>query len=186
MTDISVQDVFARIDAINAGDPEGAALLYGQRMTAVLNALYPDAGTALQIAVRGQHIERWKIPRSDYPQGRAGYHRWRSDLQRRHAGRLQELLRDLGGDEELIERVQHLVQKKALRQDPETQALEDVACVVFLQHHLGDFAARHESKRVVEILKKTWAKMSERGQNAALALDLNPASRRLLEEALET
>ncbi|MCP5480523.1 MAG: DUF4202 domain-containing protein [Spirochaetales bacterium] len=183
-----MQEVFARIDAANGADPEGesapAALIYGQRMTACLKGLYPEAGPALQIAVRGQHIERWKLPRSDYPPGRAGYHRWRTELQRRHAERLREILQSLGADEELIGRVQHLVQKKALREDPETQALEDVACLVFLQHYLEDFSARHESERVIEILKKTGAKMSERGQEAALALDLSPASRRLLEAAL--
>ncbi len=178
------------IDAANAGDPtieaDGTphALAYGHRMSRWLERLEPGAPVALRIAARAQHIERWRIPRDDYPRDRAGYHRWRTTLGRMHAERAAALARAAGFDEVVAARIQALVRKEGIKLDPETQALEDAACLVFLETELADFAARHDEAKVVDVLRKTWRKMSERGHAAALGLDLPAATRSLVEKAL--
>ena len=181
---VALGTAYAAIDAANARDPnveslDGEArpkeLVYGQRMTHWLEWLYPDAGEALKIAARCQHIERWTSPRSDYPEGRKGYLAWRQDLKNFHARRAGDLLRSLGYDESLIAHVGDLVRKKRLKQDPESQALEDVACIVFLAHYFADFSAQHEEQKIDDILRKTWRKMSAHGREAALSLDLGDA-----------
>ncbi len=163
----------AAIDAANAADPnrepDGTPreLAYGQRMTAWLQQLEPAAPEPLQLAVRAQHIERWAIPRTDYPEGRTGYKRWRSDLARRHATRLSEIMTAAGYEPEAVTRAADLIQKKRLAHDPDAQTLEDVACLVFLQHYFAPFAAKHPRAKVIDILRKTWRKMSDRGHAAA-------------------
>ena len=183
----------ARIDAAHAEDPVTVAeagqavpheLQYAQRMTRWLDRLEPSASEALRLAVRCQHLQRWMISRSQYPMTRAGYHRWRTDLGRFHADRAAEILRDAGYEDAIVRRVQSLVRKEGLKTDPETQTLEDVACLVFLEDEFGEFAARHEEAKVVNILVRTWGKMSERGRAAALALDLPAPQRALVEKAL--
>lgn len=184
---------FAAIDAANAKDPrttlvDGSEqpyeLVYGQRMSAALAAFAPASAPALQLAARAQHLERWAIPRSDYPMDRVGYLRWRNDQKKRHAERAAELLEPLGFSAATIERVQFLLQKKQLKRDAETQTLEDVICLVFLKHYALEFAAEHPEKKVIDILQKTWAKMSASGQQAALQLPLDAAVRGLVEKAL--
>jgi hypothetical protein len=187
-----LERTLAAIDAANAADPrrdaEGTAeaLAYGRRMSEALARLHPDASAALRIAVRAQHIERWKSPRESYPEGRVGYLRWRTDLARMHAERAGELMRAEGWDEETIERVRAIVQKKRLASDPDAQALEDCACLVFLAHGYDAFAAKHEDDKVIDILQKTWRKMSPAGHAAAGALvpGLGERGRALLERAL--
>jgi hypothetical protein len=153
-------------------------------MSQWLDRLEPGATEALRVAVRCQHLQRWMIPRSQYPMTRAGYHRWRAELARFHADRAAEILNDAGYDEITVRRVQSLVRKEGLKTDPETQTLEDVACLVFLEDEFGDFAARHEEEKVVNILARTWGKMSPRGRTAALGLDLPAAQRALIGKAL--
>jgi hypothetical protein len=186
-------EAVARIDAANAADPNRTAvngaqvpheLHYARRMTEWLDRLEPAASEALRLAVRCQHLCRWMIPRADFPMTRAGYHQWRTTLGRFHADQAAEFLRAVGYDEPTVARVQSLVRKEGLKTDPETQALEDVACLVFLEDELADFAARHDGEKVVAILRKTWGKMSPRGREAAMALDLPPAARGLLTKAL--
>lgn len=183
----------ARIDAANDGDPTRepvpggdapAARLYGERMTAWLGKLAPDASDALQVAARAQHIRRWEVPRTSYPMTKPGYHKWRTDLQKRHAEWTCDILRDLGYDEAFMGRVTALLQKRGLKTDPETQTLEDVACLVFLEFYYADFAAPHDDDKVVGILQKTWAKMSARGQAAALTLSLPGRPGELVARAL--
>jgi hypothetical protein len=185
--------VLARIDAANAADPNLVAehgewipkeLLDGRRMSEALAKLVPAPSELLQIAVRAHHLERWKIPRETYPPGRAGYLRWRTDLARMHADRAGFFMRLEGYDDDAIARVQALIQKKQLGRDPEAQALEDCACLVFLEHHLETFARKHDGDKVIAILRKTWAKMSERGRAAALALPLTLEARAWIEKAL--
>jgi hypothetical protein len=183
------REAVERIDAANALDPNrGAAgpheLVYARRMTEWLDRLEPGASEALRLAVRCQHLRRWMIPRANYPMTRAGYHQWRSTLARFHADEAGRILRDVGYDEATVGRVQALVRKEKLRTDPETQALEDAACLVFLVDEFSDFARRHDEQKVLGILAKTWGKMSERGRAAALALDLPSADRALIEKAL--
>ena len=180
-------------DRANAADPnreavDGVAapkeLVYGQRMSDWLERLYPEASLALRLAVRCQHIERWRVPRKSYPEGRIGYLTWRRDLKALHAERAGEILERLGFDAATVERVRALVNKENLRQDPEAQALEDVACLVFLAHYFADFAVGHDDDKVVDILRKTWRKMSETGREAALALPLGPTEAALVALAL--
>ena len=188
-----LKEALARIDAANAADPEReivagqsrpGALLYSERMTACLNVFSPQASDALRVAVRAQHVERWKIARTTYPAGRKGYHEWRTTLARFHAERTGALLRDAGFDEPFIARVQSLLRKEQLERDPEAQTLEDVACLVFLQHYFLDFSRKHEAQKILDIVRKTWRKMSPHGQQSALQLSLPPEAAALVQRAL--
>lgn len=173
--------VIARIDEANAADPtqeeaEGAqvpaALLYGQRMSAMLVEFCRDPSEVLRIAARGQHIERWNLPRADYPEGRAGYLAWRTAQARRHADRLAELMAAEGYGVPERERVGALVRKEGIKRDPEVQALEDVICLVFLRHYALDFAGGHAPEDVERILARTARKMSSEGRAAVAGLGL--------------
>ena len=178
------------IDAANAKDPtlepDGTphALAYGRRMSAWLDRLTPDASDALRIAVRAQHLERWRVPRDDFPSDRAGYFKWRTRLARMHAERAGAIAAETGYDPATVGRVQALIRKEGLRTDPETQALEDAACLVFLETELADFARRHDEAKLVDILRKTWRKMSARGREAARDLDLPAPAKALVAKAL--
>ena len=165
------------IDAANARDPaleagEPAEHVYGRRMSEALDAFAPGASEALQIAVRGQHLERWLNPRNAFPEGRAGYIAWRNAAKRRHAERVAEIMRGCGYDEGTIARAGALVRKENLRSDAETQTLEDVACLVFLRHYALSFASKHAEEKVLDILVKTQRKMSPRARSAALDFGL--------------
>lgn len=186
--------VLGLIDEANSADPTrteaggntvAAELLYGQRMSAFLDQFMPEASEHLKIACRAQHLERWKLPRSDYPMTRAGYHAWRNEQKRRHGERVSELMAQAGYDEDDRARVASLVRKEGLKRDAETQTLEDVVCLVFLQYYAVDFAAGRETGQIIDIIRKTWRKMSADGQQAALALDLDPALASLANDALK-
>lgn len=186
-------DAIERIDAANGADPESEevdgrsmpkALLYGLRMSACLEDLAPGASEALRLAVRCQHIQRWKIPRSDFPVGRLGYRQWRTELAWYHAHTAGAILRDAGYGDALVDRVQALVRKERFKADPEGQTLEDVAYLVFLRHYLPAFAKKHREEKLVEILAKTWKKMSPAGREAAREIDLAPVLKSLLERAI--
>ena len=173
--------VLAGIDEANARDPSvetvangptPAALLYGRRMTEVLGNFAPEASNELKIAARGQHIERWLRPRSEYPDGRSGYLTWRRDAALYHAARVSNLMREAGYEEDACARVSSLMLKESLKTDLEVQTLEDVACLVFFRWYAGDFAAKHEAEKTLAIVSKTARKMSARGRAAALALGL--------------
>lgn len=191
--------VFADIDAVNAEDPvretdahtgeaQPRGLLYGRRMSERLAHYAPGAGECLRIAARAQHIRRWAVPRSDYPEGRQGYHRWRRRLAAYHAEVAGGIMAEHGYDEGEIARVGALLRKEGLARDPEVQCLEDVICLVFLEHYLEDFVARHRERhgetKLLHILRRTWAKMTPDGHAAAAALDLPMSVRPLLERAL--
>jgi hypothetical protein len=182
-----------RFDGINAQDPnvetvDGVPhpkeLLYAQRMSAWLGRLVPDASEALRLAARSQHVKRWEIPRQTYPMDRPGYHRWRTDLGRFHAETAGQVLHDVGYDPATIAQVQSVLRKEKLKINPETQALEDVICLVFLEYYFEPFSEQHDEQKLIGILRRTWAKMSPRGQSAALALSLRPEKRKLIEKAL--
>jgi len=153
-----------------AGKPVPKELVYGHRMTARLVAFAPDAPEPVRLAARAQHIRRWEIPRDRYPEGRAGYLRWRTDLYSWHGDVAAEILATAGYDAATVDRVRELLRKKQLKKDPDVQLLEDVICLVFLEHYLDAFARKHPEDKVVSILQKTWSKMSEAGHQAALAL----------------
>lgn len=176
-------DLDPNFEQVN-GEAISKELIYGQRMSECLNGFKPDASEHLQIACRAQHIQRWSIARKDYPMDRAGYKRWRTDLAKFHAQLTAELMQDHGYDNEDCERVKHLLQKKQLKRDIETQTLEDIACLVFLTFHLDDFASRHPDEKVIDIIRKTWNKMSAEGHAAALKLPFSDAMGKLIGEAL--
>jgi len=192
VTDERLDAAFARIDEANAQDPNlerldgqdfPKELLYGRRMSATLATFAPDADDAVKLAARAQHVQRWKIPRSDFPMDRKGYLAWRQKLYGMHAELAGEILREVGYDDATIARVGTLLRKKGLKTDPDVQLLEDVICLVFLEHYFADFSVKHDDDKVIDILRKTWAKMSPRGHEAALALPLGE-ERRLVERAL--
>lgn len=185
----------AGIDAFNADDPNqltvaGQAiakeLYYGQRMSHWLEVLAPEASEALRLAVRAQHIGRWTSPRSDYPMDKAGYYRWRRALAAFHAKTAGDILTAAGYDPALVARVGQLLRKENLKSDGEAQLLEDAACLVFLENFFTDFSRQHDDAKVIDILQKTWAKMSAKGHAAALGLkdSLPDDRRRLIEAAL--
>ena len=189
------QRVIRSIDQANGEDPnseivDGVAWpkeqLYGMRMQEWVEELDPGASEALRIAARSQHIRRWEIPRSDYPMDRKGYLRWRTTLYAFHADRASEILRAQEYDAETIEHVRTLLQKRNLRTDTDVQTLEDAAALVFLVHHLDDFLKRDDigEEKAIDIIRKTWEKMTERGHEAASALTLSDESTALLEKAL--
>ena len=186
-------DAIERIDAANGADPESEeaegrtwpkALLYGVRMSACLGELAPGASEALRLAVRCQHIQRWKIPREDFPVGRLGYRQWRTELAWYHAQTAGAILRDAGYDDTLVDRVKSLVKKERLKADREAQTLEDVACLVFFRYYLPAFAEKHSEEKLVGILAKTWKKMSSAGRIAAREIAFTPALKSLLDRAV--
>ena len=175
---------YAQIDAANALDPAGQAALYGQRMSRTLEAFRPDAPETLKIAARAQHIERWTVPRSSYPEGRIAYLTWRKDLQKMHARRAGEIMEACGYSTDEIARAGSLLRKERLKQDADAQTLEDVICLVFLAYEAEPFIAKHDDGKVRDILAKTAKKMSAEGLAAAGAVPMGERLQRLLGEAL--
>jgi len=193
MDTATLQSILDAIDVANAEDPnresdgitdQPAARLYGHRMSAWLERLRPDANPALQIAARAQHIRRWQHPRSEYPMDRRGYLAWRRGLYTFHAEQVGALMAAHRASEDAIERVSFLLHKRNLANDPDTQALEDAACLVFLEFHIRDFAAKTEHEKMVGIVRKTWKKMSEEAHQHALQLPYPEAVKAVLQEAL--
>jgi uncharacterized protein DUF4202 len=179
----------AALDHAHAADPEreggrAAEAVYADRLEAWIPRLVGQPSLALRLAARGQHLERWAVARGEFPEGRAGYLRWRSAVHQRQGQRARELVAAAGGDETLGARVARLVAKATPRDDPEAQALEDAACLVFLETELADFQRQHEREKVVDILRKTWKKMSPRGQELALGLSLPQDAAALIRAAL--
>jgi hypothetical protein len=180
----------ARFDAAHAEDPERDAsgqpkeLLYAKRMSAWLEKLAPAASEPLRLAARCQHIRRWAIRRGDYPEGVTGYRKWRLDEANSHALIAKEILAKTDYDEQTIQRVQALVRKEKLKQDPEAQLLEDVSCLVFLENYFAEFAAKHDEPKLLRILRMTWGKMSPKGHDAALGLNFPAPLRAIVEKAL--
>lgn len=167
------QVVLDAIDAANAEDPnfedgQPEALLYGQRMSAELDRLFPDASDALQIAARGQHVERWKLKRTEYPEGRAGYLAWRKAQGVFHAGVVRGLMEQAEYGADQIEAAEQMLRKQGIKRNPEVQALEDVICSVFLKWYFAPFAAKHSAEKIQRIVEKTAVKMSTEGRARVL------------------
>ena len=181
------------IDDLHRQDPDrvagpageqAAELVYAQRMSEHLLRLEPTASEALQIAVRCQHLMRWTLTRDEFPEGRAGYRQWRSESSRRHAEMAAKCVVQAGYDQAFADRVSSLVRKQRLASSSEAQTLEDVACLVFIEHHLEDFARKHAPDKLRDILRKTWNKMSERGHSAALQISLPAGLRAVVVDAV--
>ena len=167
----------ALFDAANAEDPnldEGSPkdLLYAQRMTEMIHRFAPDASEVAQLAVRAQHIKRWTVPRNTYPMNRDGYLAWRSGLYKYHAETTGELMRQAGYDDTMIDQVKKAVGKRALKVNPDTQLMEDVAGLVFIEYYMLPFAGAkpdYSEEKWLEIIRKTWKKMSDAGRAFALS-----------------
>lgn len=192
--DDRLERALTALDALHAEDPETvvvdgeavpAELAYARRMTAALARLTESPSEALSIAVRAQHLCRWRMPRSAYPEGKAGYLKWRTEQARQHAALAASVLRDVGYDDALIARVEALIRKRELTRDAEAQMLEDAACLVFLAHHIDDFAEGRDDAQLVDIMQKTWRKMGDAGRARALELPLSERVRALVARALQ-
>lgn len=181
------------IDAENAQDPNieiyqsktySKELLYSNRMYERLMNFCPNASEAVQIAAKAQHICRWKIDRESYPMDRVGYLKWREDLKKFHAETTAKILKKAGYQEEFIARVSFLIEKKLLKKDAETQLLEDVICLVFLEHYFDPFVQKHDREKMKNIILKTWNKMSESGHQEALKINFSNDNFELIKEVL--
>lgn len=190
-----LQRAIAVIDAVNAQDPNcgtwngqsvPAALLYSWQMTTWLTRLLPDPGELHHIAARAQHIGRWRVPRSDYPATRAGYLAWRSGLYTYHADHAAQIMTEIGYPADAVECVKRMLAKRGLKQDPDVQLIEDLACLVFLEHYFVPFAATQGDDKIIDIVRKTWRKMSESAQQAALGLALPERLADLVHQALQS
>jgi len=159
-------------------------LLYAQRMSDKLQAFEPNASEPLRLTARCQHICRWEIPRDSYEMNRKGYLTWRRDLAKFHANKAAEILKEVGYTDDIIDQVTFLLQKKQLKKNEETQLLEDVICLVFLEFYFEKFAKKYSEEKLIDIVQKTWAKMSNKGHEAALKLAYSEFSSALIQKAL--
>lgn len=190
---MDIQKVLDKIDDINSKDPNieqfgtqsyPKEIIYGQRMTEMLHEFVSSPSIPLQVAARGQHIQRWVIPRSDYSMDKKGYMKWRTVLKTYHAELLTELLESEGAEEPLIDQVRLLISKRKLKTDQESKTLEDVICLVFLKYYFAAFTKKHDEEKIIDIVRKTWAKMTEDGHAAALKLPLGDAELSVVNKAL--
>lgn len=193
MTTTPFQKAIALIDAENAQDPNqeisqsqpiSKELLYSNRMYERLMIFEPNASEAIQIATKAQHICRWKIARESYPMDRVGYLKWREDLKKFHSKTTASILEKVGYEKTFIDRVSFLIEKKLLKKDAETQLLEDVICLVFLEYYLEEFIQKHDTEKLKNIILKTWNKMSEKGHQEALKIKYSGSSLALIHAAL--
>ncbi|MCJ1468053.1 hypothetical protein MMC07_006679 [Pseudocyphellaria aurata] len=181
------------IDEAHAQDPKIVVidgtnqpyeLHYSRKMSEYLEKHSPNAAAVLRLAVRAQHFRRWEVPRDSYPMNRQGYHSWRSYLKNRQAQLVHELCLNSGYLEEDATRVAALIRKEDLRKDEETQVLEDIACLVFLDDQFEEFEKQHDEEKIVAILRKTWGKMSARGHELALDISMSDHAKTLITKAL--
>jgi tRNAThr (cytosine32-N3)-methyltransferase len=190
-------DAFARarvlIDAAHSADPHRTTdgrpmeLVYADEMEKWVARVAVDASPLLRLAARSQHLERWSVPRSSFPEGKIGYLKWRTSLYIKQAERARTLLLEAGVSASESAAVATWVSKTGLKTNPGTQALEDAACLVFLENEINAFAAQHADyprEKFVDILRKTWKKMSPRAQELARALELPPGIAALVSEAV--
>jgi hypothetical protein len=186
-------DAVAAIDAANVDDPTvitvrgeqvPLALAHGRLAAEWVADLHPDADETWLIAARAHHLRRWEVPRTDYPAGKPGYLRWKRDQRQRHAKDIAVLLADVGYDEAAIERVQALVRRDDLKTDAGAQAIEDAACLVFLETQLADVSKQLERDHLIDVLRKTARKISPSGAAAIGRIPLGDAERQLLADAL--
>jgi hypothetical protein len=171
----------AAIDAVNAEDPNRIVvrgeerpkeLAHAELMTEWVTRMRPDASDEQLIAARAHHIKRWAMPRSDYPDGRTGYLRWRTALKELHAELVGKAMAKEGYPPDWIQRVQDIIRKKDLGRDPDVQVHEDALCLVFIETQFTELAARLHEEKMVDVVRKVLNKMSDQGRELALALDL--------------
>jgi hypothetical protein len=192
------EQVISLIDAVNCDDPNREIAenkewpkehLYSVRMSKMLAHFKPDADELLKIAVHGQHIQRWKSSRSDYPMGRQGYHQWRTNLYTFHAESVASLMVQAGFDEIALDRVKSAVSKKSIKINPDSQLVEDIAGLVFIEHYMLAFAEKHpeySQEKWIGMISKTWKKMSNDAHQFVLAgkIKLPAALQELIHQAI--
>lgn len=195
MTNDRLTLALAKIDQANREDPsletwQGEAYpkewLYGLRMSEWLSKLDPEPSEARQIAARAQHLRRWTVPRESYPEGREGYLRWRKYLYRFHAEQAAAIMAEVGYDETAIAQVKQMIAKEGIKRNPDVQVIEDAACLVFLDYYFPAFAPKYDEDKLIDIVQKTWKKMSAQGQQAALGLALPEDLGQVVAKALGT
>lgn len=190
------EKALSAIDAAHALDPNKTTtpnsqeevpyeLHYANKCTAYLEKRQPHSPETLRLAIRAQHFRRWEVPRASYPMTRPGYHAWRTFLKKRQASLVEEICIESGYSAEDAGRVAALIRKEGLKDDEETQVLEDVACLVFLDDQFESFEREHDEEKILGILRKTWVKMTERGRELALGVPMGDRGKELIGKALE-
>lgn len=189
-----LEAVLTRLDDLNRADPntdlteDGQPrpheLLYAQRVSDWVRRLNTRPSAALQIAARGQHVQRWTIPRSRYEMNRQGYLKWRETLKTFHIETVTRIMREAGYGDEDIQKVERIMSKRHLREDPDSQTLEDALCLVFLQTEFADLLKKTDPAKMRDIVRKTWEKMSEQGRAKALSIPLPDNERAILRESV--
>jgi len=180
-------DAVHRADPAKTADGRPAELVYADRMEAWVQKLDSTVPSIVRLGARCQHLERWSVPRASFPMDKPGYHAWRRSLYEKQATRAKGLLIEAGVSASEAEDVYTWVSKAGLKTNPGTQALEDAACLVFLQNEIEDFAAQHAEytrEKFIDIIRKTWRKMSPAAQQAALGLALSPSIKELVVAAV--
>ena len=190
-----LEQAFNLFDTYNQQDPSEviwngqhypAEYFYGIKLYEWVKKLDPEASESLLLASRCQHIGRWEIARKAYPEGRVGYLRWRNDLSKFHAQKAAEILQQLGYEMDMIARVKEIILKKQLKTNTEVQTMENALCLVFLEFQYDDLIKKQPAEKMIDILQKTWAKMSDSGRQVALSLTYREAGKLLLNKALES
>jgi hypothetical protein len=188
-----LEKAFILFDTYNRQSPEQISYqgesypseyFYALKLYEWINKLQPHAPEALLLASRSQHIGRWEIARNAYPEGRAGYLKWRSDLARFHAQKSAELMLEAGYGEEMTERVKQIILKQRIKADDDVQTIENALCLVFLEFQFDDLIQKLSTEKMIEVLRKTWGKMSDAGREAALAMEYSKEGSGLLKKAL--
>lgn len=189
-----LESAFELFDAYNRNSPEhlvheGVDLpteyFYAIKLYEWVKKLEPEASESLLLASRSQHIGRWEIARNSYPEGRVGYLKWRSDLGRFHAQKASEILQSVGYEQDIIDRVKQIILKQRIKADGEVQTMENALCLVFLEFQYDDLIAKLSEEKMIDILRKTWTKMSDPGRNMALSLNYSQEGMSLIQKALK-
>ena len=188
-----LEKAFSLFDEYNKQSPETliwqgteypTEYFYALKLNEYVRKLKPEAPESLLLASRSQHIGRWEIARKSYPDGRIGYLKWRSDLGKFHAQKASELLVEAGYEESEITRVREIILKQRIKADEDVQTIENALCLVFLEFQFDDLIQKLSEDKMIDILRKTWGKMSEPGREAALAMKYSEVGTSLLQKAL--
>jgi hypothetical protein len=193
VADARFEQAIEAIDAANADDPHTIEvrgevrpkeLAHAALMTEWLARLDPNADEAQRLAARAHHLRRWTLPRASYPDGRAAYLRWRTALKKQHAEEVAAILADVGYDDATIARVQRIIRKEGLGTDPAVQTHEDALCLVFLETQLASTVDDLGDERMLDVIRKTAAKMSDRALGLVGDLPMRARDRALISRAL--
>ncbi len=181
-------------DEINSLDPNRIQfhgedfpkeILYSNWLTLWVEKLNPVKSDALRLASRCQHLKRWEISRDKYPEGLKGYMQWKKELLKFHADESEKVLRNLHIDESIIQQVRKINLKQDIRNNPEVQIMEDALCLVTLEFQLEEFSLKHTDEKMIEIIRKSWNKMSNSARDKAKKITYSPRVLKLVLEAIK-